>query len=148
MPLYTARCPRCKWTGEVAASIKHECLPQCPSCNQSMLEHDWSRRRAPAIGNKPWTGRAARSMSLVVKDVATSKQQCPSFEFDATGHAVFRGDKHHRQCLRELDDLYERSGMAARHAQDEAARKAEVAAHERAIDELSNQVAQEVMNAS
>jgi putative FmdB family regulatory protein len=116
MPTYCFTCRECHHDFDTFAKVteRHKCA--CPKCGARKPYIDFGRQGAPAFGNKPWTGVASESQSLVFQKAGIDdiKRDCPSMKFipDRTdkrnARAVFTSDKHHRQCLREMNRAREK----------------------------------------
>jgi len=137
MPTYCVRCEWCGWRGEIQHSI-HEEHPPCDrlvdfrgvavTCG-GILETDVQAQGFPSIGTiRAWEGREGRSISLGVQpdQIADQQRRCPSMQFDpTTGDAIFDNDRHHRQCLRELQQDSARTAQQQTEAMAREAERAE-----------------------
>lgn len=116
MPNYCFTCRECHHDFDAFAKVADRDAVRCPACGTTKPYIDFGRQGAPAFGNKPWTGLASESQSLVFQKegVADIQRDCPSMKFvpdridKRCAKAVFENDKHHRKCLREMNAARER----------------------------------------
>ncbi|MCW5776534.1 MAG: hypothetical protein KIS87_08860 [Phycisphaeraceae bacterium] len=121
---YDLRCG-CGWRGSVLLPPAERYAFGCPRCGAAGLETDWSDGRAPSV-QRQWQGHESVSPALGVlpEQVPEAARDCPSWEFDARGDAVFHSDAHMRRCLRELADRERRDAEREAERQDRELRDA------------------------
>lgn len=85
--------------------------PLCPHCGGA-TRVDWTRNTPPSLGDiRPWIGDEGRSLAYGVtpEEIPNAKKLYPFMEYDPkTGDAIFHNDKHHRECLRKIEEVNRR----------------------------------------